>query len=80
MSSKKDYVSMANILAGEYAISADLSDTHNVTAETIAHRAGRREAIENITASVADMFAQDNSRFNRTLFYRAALGRDTIRN
>lgn len=75
---RKDYETVAGILRGEYAISAPV-DNHNATEETAAHRAGRREAVENMTASLADMFAANNPRFNRAAFYRAALGRDTIR-
>lgn len=79
MMTAKDFAKVADILAGDYAISADISGDYLVTDETVAHRAGRREAIENITASLADMFAQANPRFDRKRFYRAALGRETVR-
>lgn len=78
MMTRRDFETVAGILRGEYAISAPV-DNHNATGETIANRAGRREAIENITASFADMCAASNPRFNRKAFYRAALGRETIR-
>lgn len=79
MMTTKHFARVAGILAGEYALGADVSETHNMTEASNAHRAGMREAVENITASVADMFAQDNPRFDRKRFYLAALGRETIR-
>jgi hypothetical protein len=79
MSSRKDYVAVAAILAGEYALNAKLSDAYLVTDETVSSRAHGRITVENITASVADVFASDNPRFDREKFYRAALGRDSVR-
>lgn len=77
--SRKHYTELAGMLAGEYAINAPLPDTANATAETHAARAGARDAIENLTGSIADMCKRDNPRFDRTTFYMAALGRDTLR-
>jgi hypothetical protein len=62
MASKKDYVAMANVLAAEYS-----STSPTGTA---------RIAITNIMQSVANMYANDNPRFNRELFYAAVRGAD----
>lgn len=62
--SKKVYIKVAAVLAAEFANAADDRE---------------RTLVENITASVADVFAQDNERFDRDRFYMAALGRETVR-
>lgn len=58
--SKKHYVKTAAILAGERAIVTHALDE------------SARIAISAITYSLADMFAQDNPRFDRATFYAAA--------
>lgn len=63
MSSKQTYQRVAAMLAGEYALTT-------TTTEVV---------IENITASLADIFAQENELFDRERFYKAALGRTTVR-
>jgi hypothetical protein len=57
--SRKHYQKMADILSAEHAITP--GNDH------ASHR-----AIDNITMSVADMFKQDNARFDRDRFYAAA--------
>jgi hypothetical protein len=81
MSSRKDYVAIAAILAAEYAQVAELNPDHyRVSDETVWSRARGREVVENITASIADVFSRDNPLgFDRKRFYRAALGRDSVR-
>jgi hypothetical protein len=76
---RKDYERIAGVLAGEYALVQPLPDSVNATAQTIAAREGARYAIEDITASIADIFKQDNPQFDRRRFYLAALKRETIR-
>lgn len=68
---KKNYIATAEILRGEHNIASAKSDHM--------HRAVAQTAVENITASLADMFAADNSLFDRDRFYTAALGRKTLR-
>lgn len=63
MSSKQTYQRVADMLAGEYALTTTSS----------------KVTVENITASLADIFAQENPLFNRERFYKAALGRTTVR-
>jgi hypothetical protein len=65
VTSKKTYQRITDILAGEYKTYQGNQDVEIV--------------VENITASVADVFAQENNLFNRTMFYRASLGRSTVR-
>lgn len=54
--SSKHYQQVADILAAEYAI-----ETHSASQRVTA----------NIARSLADVFAQDNPRFNRDRFYGA---------
>ena len=54
--SRKHYVKVAAILAGDLA-------TSNTDAE--------RRKVRAIALSLADMFAQDNAAFNRSRFYTA---------
>lgn len=63
MSSKQTYQRVADMLAGEYALTTTSS----------------KVTVENITASLADIFAQENELFDRKRFYLAALGRTTVR-
>lgn len=62
--SKQDYVRIAAVLRAEHAIASDEGCEHH---------------IENVVASLADVFLQDNPRFDRATFYGAALGRGTVR-
>lgn len=55
--SRKDYIKIASILDAEAALA--------VEPETVAR-------IANITRSIADVFKQDNPRFDRDSFYAAA--------
>lgn len=59
MASQKDYQKMADILAGEIACYPNDIDVDI------------RLAIRRVALSTADMFAQDNPRFNRARFYVA---------
>lgn len=70
MSSKKTYIRVAQTLRGEY----ETAKMHtNFTREAVMTQ------VENITASLADIFAQENERFDRMRFYQAALGRTRLR-
>lgn len=72
--SQKGYERVAAVLRYEYDHFAELSQSeYDEGAE------GALDTIENITASLADMFKADNPRFKRARFYQAALGRDTVR-
>ena len=55
---RKDYVAVANILAGDIA-------SHK-------HAPAQRVAIENVGLSLEDWFAKDNPRFDRDRFRIAA--------
>ena len=54
--SRKTYIEAAAILAGERALARDDHE---------------RRTIDNIARSLADMFKQDNGRFDRQRFYAA---------
>lgn len=60
MASRKDYVALAEVIAGEVAC---------------ANTNERVRACSNIARSMADVFKRDNSRFDRARFY-AACGLD----
>jgi hypothetical protein len=55
---RKHYVEVAAILAGERAVYASKPDAVRV--------------LDNVTHSLADVFKRDNSRFDRQRFYDAA--------
>lgn len=54
--SRKHYVAVAAILAGERALSTTDAE---------------RRRLDNITRSLADVFKRDNGRFDRSRFYDA---------
>lgn len=56
--SRQHYEKMAAVLAAEIAVNA-----HNEEAQ---------RAVRNVAMSLADLFAQDNPRFNRAFFYAKA--------
>lgn len=60
MTTRKHFEKTAAILAGERALAQNSGNE------------GARLAVASITFSLADMFAQDNPRFDRAAFYRAA--------
>jgi hypothetical protein len=60
--SRKNYVKMAGILAGDFAC-AD---------------AKGKAAIFRVTLSLADYFQSDNPRFDRSKFYTAVFGTDNL--
>lgn len=57
---RKDYIKVADMLAGEFALAR-----HDNTVGAVA-------ALRNVTFGIADIFAQDNPRFDRQRFYTAA--------
>ncbi len=59
--SRKHYVAVAAVLAGERAMARDDHE---------------RRTVDNIARSVADVFKQDNGRFDRQRFY-AAVGMES---
>jgi hypothetical protein len=69
--SRKDYVRMAAMIAGEYAMARHLAGCTDRTVATDASIILVRE-LDNITRSLADILKQDNSRFDRQRFYDAA--------
>lgn len=56
--SRKDYIAIGNVLAGQWAISSPRE----------------KGVVWCITLSIADVFAQDNERFDRAKFYDYVLG------
>jgi hypothetical protein len=70
--SRKHYVAVAAMLAGEYAMA------HHAVNNGQPHDGKTQlRTLDNVTRSLADMFKQDNSRFDRGRFYTAA-GSDLI--
>ena len=60
---RRDYVKVANMLAGELAMAKTSADS--------AVRWAKIRQVVRITYSMADIFAQDNSNFDRQRFYDA---------
>lgn len=60
---KKDFKAIAQIIKGEY-------NTENRTGE-IEYDNGFEQALQNLSAKLADYFGQDNPRFDRQKFYDA---------
>lgn len=60
---RKDYKAIAKVLSAEHAIADDKTEI----------------TVQNIVASLADLFAQTNPRFERETFYIACLGRNYLR-
>jgi hypothetical protein len=63
MASRRDYVKVADLLAGQLALSRTLSN-HG-------ERVAAVEQVVQITYSLGDLFVQDNPRFDRDRFYQA---------
>ncbi len=57
--SRKHYIAIAGVIAGEVAMARHQSSTLV------------EDVLRNLTRSVADVCAQDNGRFQRDRFYRA---------
>jgi hypothetical protein len=64
MTTRRTFEKVAAVLAGERALMGALADEHASRTAV--------QAINNVTLSVADAFAQDNPRFDRARFYAAA--------
>lgn len=62
--SRKDYVKFAELFAGQMALAKNRAD------DTLRSELCRE--VQNIVYSTADIFAQDNPRFNRQKFYAAS--------
>ncbi len=60
---RRDYIKFADLIASEKALLG--SHTNNVDTPT------KLAMLHNIKLSIADIFANDNPRFNRQKFYRA---------
>ena len=56
---KKHFEAIASVLAGEIALAANRGDPEQF------------RAVNNICRSLADLFKQDNARFDRERFYTA---------
>jgi hypothetical protein len=67
---RKDYIKFAALFAGELA-QARLQDSY---AASLAAKRGARHAslVRGIILSTGDIFAQDNGRFQRSIFYVAS--------
>ncbi len=62
MASRKDYVAFAEIIAAEIAVSRCMEPEQGKV---------KQETAKSIASAMADMFATDNSRFDRARFLAA---------
>lgn len=70
--SRKHYTKAAAIIAGERAGAASTLQSAEQLSPAWLQANGALKATKNIALSLADMFAQDNSAFQRDRFYDAA--------
>lgn len=59
---RKDYTKFAALFAGEWTLAKSTGEP------------GVMLTVRNIVFSTADIFAADNERFNRSVFYQAVFG------